>query len=370
MTQALASRQPFAFDHRVLRADGIVRHLHGRGSVLENPDGSIAGMVGSAQDVTERKEAERTLREREKHFRRLIENTSDLVTFVDADGTVRYQSPSIETLLGYSPGGRIGESTFDPVHAEDVAETRRVFAEIVDNPGVTRSAVYRLQRVDGSWRTVESIARTVRPDSASEGVVINTRDITERQQAEAALARAKEEAERANKAKSEFLSRMSHELRTPMNSILGFGQLLARAELTPQQIKSVQHILKAGRHLLHLINEVLEIARIEAGRENFSLEPVALASVLQEAFGLVRPLAQQWQVELREDVWPREAFVHADRQRLVQVLLNLLSNAIKYNRPHGFVRLTCAAVDGRWCVRVEDGGRGIPAARGGSSRRG
>jgi CheY-like chemotaxis protein/two-component sensor histidine kinase len=148
-----------------------------------------------------------------------------------------------------------------------------------------------------------------------------------------------------------------------MNSILGFAQLLARADLSAQQIKSVQHILKAGRHLLHLINEVLEIARIEAGRENFSLEPVALASVLQEAFGLVRPLAQQWEVELREGVWPRGAFVQADRQRLVQVLLNLLSNAIKYNRPGGYVRLTCAETDGRWIVRVEDGGRGIPPDR-------
>src|SRR5690606_33820758 len=158
--------------------------------------------------------------------------------------------------------------------------------------------------------------RTLSPDSADEGVVANSRDVTERKLAEGALARAKEDAEQANRAKSEFLSRMSHELRTPMNSILGFAQLLGRAGLPPQHAKSVQHILKAGRHLLHLINEVLEIARIEAGRENFSLEPVRLSAVLQEALGLVRPLAQQWGVELREGAWPVDAFVQADRQRL------------------------------------------------------
>jgi CheY-like chemotaxis protein/two-component sensor histidine kinase len=126
----------------------------------------------------------------------------------------------------------------------------------------------------------------------------------------------------------------------------------------------VQHILKAGRHLLHLINEVLEIARIESGRENFSLEPVAVAPLLHEALGLVRPLAQQHHVTLEEDACAEGAFVHADRQRLVQVLLNLLSNAIKYNRAGGHVRVGCAPLDaGRWALRVVDTGRGIPEDR-------
>jgi CheY-like chemotaxis protein len=163
---------------------------------------------------------------------------------------------------------------------------------------------------------------------------------------------------------------MSHELRTPMNSILGFAQLLARVELAPQHGKSVQHILKAGRHLLHLINEVLEIARIEAGRENFSLEPVALTPVLREAIGLVRPLAQQHGVILEEEAWPDDGFGHADRQRLVQVLLNLLSNSIKYNRAGGRVRVSCApaaltvsGVPTRWAIRVRDTGAGIPMER-------
>src|SRR5690606_20444336 len=159
------------------------------------------------------------------------------------------------------------------------------------------NSTFRIRHKDGSYRVFENLGRTLSPHSVAEGIVAFGRDVTERTLAEAALARAKEEAERANRAKSEFLSRMSHELRTPMNSVLGFGQLLARGDLPATQAKSVQHILKAGRHLLHLINEVLEIARIEAGRENFSLEPVALAPVLQEALGLMRPVAQQHAVE-------------------------------------------------------------------------
>jgi signal transduction histidine kinase/ActR/RegA family two-component response regulator len=192
------------------------------------------------------------------------------------------------------------------------------------------------------------------------------RDITERKLTEAALAHAKDSAERANRAKSEFLSRMSHELRTPLNSILGFAQVLERGELTPQQEKSVQHILRGGRHLLRLINEVLDIARIEAGRQRLSLEPVRIASVIQEAVGMVRPLAAQWEVhvEAPEETGWRDWYVYADRQRLTQVLLNLLSNAIKYNKRGGDVRVhvsrwEVAGGESRTTIRVEDTGLGI-----------
>src|SRR6185312_9433923 len=286
-------------------------------------DGTRIALV---RDITERKDAERTLRDREEHFRRLIENTSDFVMITDETAAITYVGPSAKRMLGYDADEIVGTRPSDLVHPDDVPHVMEDFAWILGHPGEPFTSTFRIRHKDGKYRVFENLGRTLSQDSASEGVVAFGRDVTERKVAEAALARAKEEAERANRAKSEFLSRMSHELRTPMNSILGFAQLLGRAELTPQHAKSVQHILKAGRHLLQLINEVLEIARIEAGRENFSLEPVSLSGVMQEAYGLVRPLAQQWQVELREESWPRDAYVHADRQRLVQVLLNLLSN--------------------------------------------
>src|SRR5690606_20961175 len=138
------------------------------------------------------------------------------------------------------------------------------------------------------------------PEGRLYGRIWVIRDITGRKRIEEALNNAKEEAERANLAKSEFLSRMSHELRTPLNSILGFGQVLARRELPDDQRKNVDHIVKAGRHLLSLIDEVLDIARIEANRQQFSLEPVHLGRVVEEALALIRPLAQQRPVQLRE----------------------------------------------------------------------
>jgi signal transduction histidine kinase/CheY-like chemotaxis protein len=190
----------------------------------------------------------------------------------------------------------------------------------------------------------------------------------ERTRAESALRQAKEEAEvsrreadGANTAKSEFLSRMSHELRTPLNSILGFGQILDKVELDPLSKESVGYILRGGRHLLDLINEVLDIARVESGHIDLSLEAVPLDDIVPEACALVRPLASGRGILLEFDITePGRCHVLADHQRLKQVILNLLSNAIKYNRANGQVFVTCRSMpDERIRIDVRDTGLGI-----------
>jgi signal transduction histidine kinase len=181
----------------------------------------------------------------------------------------------------------------------------------------------------------------------------------ERGRAEADLLRAKESAERANHAKSMFLSRMSHELRTPLNAILGFAQLLEMTDLAADDADDVRRILVAGRHLLDLINELLDIGRIEAGELTLSIEPVDMDEIIESALGLVRPLAADPHVELIASV-DHGATAMADRQRLHQVLLNLLSNAVKYNRPGGSVTIACRATERRRIrVEVTDTGRGL-----------
>jgi len=179
---------------------------------------------------------------------------------------------------------------------------------------------------------------------------------------------AKEEAEEASRAKSEFLSRMSHELRTPLNAILGFGQILRlnrETPLTDSQNVEVEEILNAGKHLLELINEVLDLARIESGKIDLSIETISLSDVVNETLTLIVPLAEKRGIEVNNKI-PQSPhlFVLADRTRMKQVLLNLMSNAVKYNREGGSITLESNRTQkGRIQISVADTGKGIPGEK-------
>ena len=213
---------------------------------------------------------------------------------------------------------------------------------------------------DGS---VEYVISTWR-DAQAEVEYRDALDASVRQARELADAykAARNEAIEASTAKTAFLSRMSHELRTPLNAVLGFAQLLALDPLTAEQAEAVEHIRSGGRHLLDLINEILDISRIEAGRLALSMEPVDAGEVVAEAVDLVRPAGPAVRrVGRRAGLRRAEgAGVYADRQRMRQVLLNLVSNAVKYNRPGGSVRVGCRpGGSGEVVVEVSDTGPGI-----------
>lgn len=208
----------------------------------------------------------------------------------------------------------------------------------------------------------ENLVAWLEPFTSTCALLINLyRQLNEREEFTEQLRQARDQAERASRAKTEFLSSMSHELRTPLNAIMGFAQLLlsnGRAPLSERQQRQVDQIYKSGAHLLALINEVLDLARIEAGRINMSLEPIRLAEVAGEACDILAPMAGQAGIELSLEL-DGTATVLADYTRLKQVLINLVSNAIKYNRPGGRVWLG-ARREGEWLrVAVRDTGKGI-----------
>ncbi len=311
---------------------------------------AVANVLATAVD---RSRDEQALRKSEARNAAILETALDGIITVDHEGRIVEFNPAAEKTFGFTRA----EVLEMPFHAL-VPEAADISA-----PKLRERAELSARHANGSRPTVE-LAVTRIPVEGLPLFTAHLRDIGARKRTEAALHQAKEEAERANAAKSEFLSRMSHELRTPLNAILGFGQLLQMQQLPAAQNDRVGHIVTAGRHLLSLINEVLDIARIEAGRVELSLEPVRLAEAVGEALDLIRPLAAQAGVRLHplsEDHPLHGEHIMADRQRFKQILLNLLSNAVKYNREGGDVRLRCAAQEGgRLRVCVEDTGQGIP----------
>ena len=290
---------------------------------------------------------------------------------------------NIERFLGVKSAEATFEWWYSNVHPEDIERASAATMSAQTTGGY--SIEYRIRHSDGTYRWIEDNNRVIRDSNGQPVEMIGVwTDITARVNAEAELQRAhddledrvkertaelqsanevlvlaKEVADSANMAKSRFLSRMSHELRTPLNAILGFGQLLEDSELSSQQLQDLGLILKSGHHLLGLIDDVLEISRIETGTLGVSVEPVSSLEVINECIELMSNLAKSSSVSV--DVIGLDDFtVSADRRHLRQVLLNLLSNAIKFNVKGGSVRVTTRfADDGRLVIEVADTGIGV-----------
>lgn len=320
------------------------------------------------RDVTDRVLAADALAESERRFRILADNSADTVLLASG-GVMRWLSPSLETMLGYEPDEWIGHRFEEFTHPDDIALAQSRRAEI--SAGMHRFTRLRLRHKNGEyhWVDINAAPAADREGDGFTGIVATLRNADELVAFENALAdseaqaramaakyeKARDEAVAANDAKTLFLSRMSHELRTPLNAILGFAQLLSMDSLTSDQAESVAQIRVGGNHLLELINEILDISRIEAGRMALSLEPVRCADVVTEAVELVGTLADTSDVSIHADAG--DGWLFADRQRVIQILINLLGNAIKYAGGGAQVEVRCEP--GR--ISVSDDGPGIRA---------
>jgi len=330
---------------------------------MRDESGTLRQVIVTFVDITARRSAERTVERSESRYRMLYENSLDGVLQTSADGRILGANPAACAIFGLSEEALCRRNGSSLVAPDDSS-----LDSLLDQRarhGRARGEITML-RGDGT-RFEAELASSVYPgDDGQMMSSVVVRDVTDRRRAEAALA-AKELADRANLAKSEFVARMSHELRTPLNAILGFAELLerdTRQPLTPIQRDQLQHVRQAGQHLLSLINDLLDLARIESGAARIEQTDVDMREVVEEALREMRTLASERQVLVTLEVPPQlEPLARGDRTRIKQVLLNLLSNAIKYNRDGGLVTVALSSTGGRLQVAVRDTGVGLSAAQ-------
>jgi len=319
-------------------------------------DGDLYYAVG--HDITHRRETYEALADSMEKSRAIFDAAVDSIVVVDKDLHVVEASPSNDSTFAFTREETEGRSALDFVHPEDQQMVRDALERGFVNDEVVKVR-FRGLHTDGHYVTIESrgrVLRDARGDVA--GAVVISRDITESVEAERALQLAKDEAEQANVAKSEFMSRMSHELRTPLNSVLGFAQILQMELQSPNELEMISYIVKSGGYLLELINEVLDISRVETGNIAVSLELVSLDALVVECLNVVSVDATASGVEIINHC-ESDRLVRADPQHLKQVLVNLLSNAIKYNHAGGAVTLTCDEDGDRVRLHVTDTGPGV-----------
>ncbi|MCA1933880.1 MAG: PAS domain S-box protein [Asticcacaulis sp.] len=305
---------------------------------------------------------EQALRESEERFRLVIEEVRDYGIFaLDPDGVVTSWNLGAERIKGWTAPEILGQhfSRFYPDETRDFLPAQML--QRARDRGTVEDEGWRLRK-DGSRFWANVVITSLHDDNGQvRGFAKVTRDMTERRRSEEALRMAREDVIAANLAKSEFLSRTSHELRTPMSAILGFGQLLELDEetLSPPHRAAVQQIMKAGRHLLSLINDLLDISSIEAGATDMSIEAVDLDDVVQEVHALAAPIVATGGLSFQLEAAEPGLIAQADRRRLIQVLLNLIANAAKYNRTGTCVRLAYGRKGDDIRIEVEDDGEGI-----------
>lgn len=300
-----------------------------------------------------------------KRLSAVIDNIIDGIITIDDVGTIESFNQAARQIFGYNEAEVIGKNVKmlmpEPYNTQHDGYLKH-YNETGEKKVIGIGSEVMGRRKDGSTFPMDLAISEVNLDGIKHYIGI-TRDITRRKLTEQSLIESRDESERANQAKSEFLSSMSHELRTPMNAILGFSQLLeCDASLSDRNKDNVNEILNAGKHLLELINEVLDLSKIESGQVDLLLEAVELYPIFDECLTLLTTLANMRNIKLsHNDI--KNIAVRADRTRLKQILLNLLSNAIKYNREGGTVVLEIQKVENdRLRIMVTDSGNGIPAS--------
>jgi len=341
-----------SFDHRLHSPDNqIVWHQY-RVRRLFEKKGDTREFQAVIQDITQQKQSEQDLRASEKKYRSLVHNIPDVVWTADASRDLAYISGNVVKVLGYHAEELLGGQLWlNRIHPEDAARVEQAYQKLF-SAGEQFDVEYRVCQKHGEWIWLHNRALATRPRAGvlcADGIF---KDVTQRRQSEAAIQQTKDAAEAANRAKSQFLANMSHELRTPLNAIIGFSEMLADktfGDLNDRQLKYSNNILNSGRHLLQLINDILDLAKVEAGRVELMRNSFSVAKALAEVQTIVKTLAGKKHIHLESAVAENLPELFADEAKFKQVMYNLLSNAIKFTPDGGKVSVAAS-------IQSEDGG--------------
>jgi PAS domain S-box-containing protein len=337
-------QEPFQQEVRYCHKDGSTVWVICSGQVIEwDDDRQPLRMIGCHINISDRKAAEMQLRASEEKFRNYVENANSIIYTLSPEGVFTYVSPSLTNILGYELDEVVGKS-FEPlVHPEDRDKCLNFLRLILTGGDTHQGPEYRVRHQDGTWRWHTSQGS---PQWDKDGRIVAYLgvgyDITDRKQAEAKLRQANQTLERATRLKDEFLANMSHELRTPLNAILGMGEGLEEQVFGPlneQQLKALNTIQTSGTHLLELINDILDLSKIEAGHMDLCLAPTDVPQLCRSSLAFVKQQAFKKRLQLRLALPSQMPPIPMDERRIRQVLINLLTNAVKFTPEGGYVTL-------------------------------
>jgi cell cycle sensor histidine kinase DivJ len=328
---------------------------------------AIIFCFGRAVGTPSAQEQQRWLRETLNSYEVLAENITDIIIRVDRSDLCQYASPASLSVLGFHPSELVGTNLVNLLDAESAAAISEVFAKLTsdkERPGVLTT---RARHRDGHWLWLQTSLKVLYLDGVAIGVIGVARDITEQMAADIALRRARDDlaaardaAIEASRAKTNFLANMSHELRTPLNAILGFAELLSINGFAERRVEYAQLIHGSGTHLLGLVNDLLDLSRIEAGKLELQNEVVCMERLIDECLTTVGPRARNGALKLVTNLERPLPKVFGDRRALCQILLNLLANAIKFTDRGGSVEVFARSSE-EFAFGVRDSGVGIAA---------
>ena len=337
--------------------DGEPIFVRERAQAMYDAGGRTLFYEGVAQDITAQYQAERALRRSEERFRHLVQHTGDLIAVVDAQGVVRYVSPSIVELLGRTPAEVEGSSFLALLHPADGHRTRVLLHRAASRPGPFPRLEFRLRHANGHFVFAEAGGTNQLHDPAVRGLIANVRDITEQKRAEAALRQGKRHAEEASRLKDALLTNVSHELRTPLTSVLGFTQLLVEEIDDPQHREFLGYIRESGQRLMSTLTAVLDLAWIEGDRTELRPETIPLAAFARDVMARFRPAAERKNVTMTL-IADERAEAELDPTCLDRILSSLLENATKFTDV-GAVTLDIQTGPQDVTFCISDTGRGI-----------